>query len=65
MSLGDAIRDAERAVEALKRELARDQRAIAREHARAARAEDNIEQWWFGRARWRRVAVAVRLLLFR
>ena len=63
MILESAIAEAEDRVRQLRAEVAHDERAIAAELARARRADENVEQWWFGRARWRRLGVAMRVAL--
>jgi len=63
MSLADAVREAEARVQALREDIARDEAAIAREHARAAQAERNTEQWWFGASRLQRLRALVRYVL--
>ena len=65
MSLVEALRDAEARAQALRDEIARDEADIAREHARAAQAERNIEQWWFGAGRLQRLLALARYVLRR
>jgi hypothetical protein len=42
------VADAERRVRALRAQIARDERSIERALKRAARADANVERWWFG-----------------
>jgi hypothetical protein len=57
--LESAIAQAERRVRALKRQIARDERSIEKALARAARAEANVERWWFGKGGPERLLVSL------
>jgi hypothetical protein len=57
--LATAIAQAERRVRALKRQIARDERSIEKALARAARAEANVERWWFGKGGPERLLVSL------
>jgi hypothetical protein len=58
-SLAALVARAEQRADALKRQIARDERAIEKARARAARADANVEKWWFGSGGLERLFVAV------
>ena len=57
--LATLVAQAEQRVGALKRQIARDERAIESARARAARADANVERWWFGKGGAERFLVAL------